>query len=223
MARLVTGPGPQTLETRSTRPIPSRSNGVPQLPPSAAAPPHPLCLFQGAFANRFANGTLHRRRSPTCVYPLLAGAAGAPQAEALAQRWLLNASRFCLNPQWPRGNTDVCYWGLPSISADDAAYLVHDHNRRVYWRGNVWGAQVMLTYWALAHRRYRDLPGPAAARKALCRQMLALLRTTWHGERAVCEHYSPKRDVVACEGESDSFHTWGALLGMASLVEEGYY
>ena len=43
----------------------------------------------------------------------------------------MNSSRFCLSPSGDfAGNTDDCYWGLPSISADDPAFP-----QLGYWRG----------------------------------------------------------------------------------------
>ena len=92
----------------------------------------------GVFSNRFANGTFYPRISPTSFYPMLAGAASPERATILIQRWLLNASRFCLTPKGDFvGNSDTCYWGLPSISADDPAFPPLG-----YWRGFVWGPYV---------------------------------------------------------------------------------
>lgn len=77
----------------------------------------------GAFINRMPNGTFHRRVSPTSFYPLMIKAATAAQASRTATAWLLNSSRFCLSPIGNfSGLTDECYWGLPSISADDPAF-----------------------------------------------------------------------------------------------------
>jgi hypothetical protein len=45
----------------------------------------------------------------------------------------------------------VCYWGLPSISADDPAFP-----KLGYWRGYVWGPMVQLTYWGL--QNYQHVP-----------------------------------------------------------------
>ena len=55
-------------------------------------------------------------------------------------RWLLNSTRFCISEDWPSGVTDDCYWGLPSISADDPAFPPLG-----YWRGYVWGPMIQLT------------------------------------------------------------------------------
>jgi hypothetical protein len=38
--------------------------------------------------------------------------------------WLTNRSRFCINPNGSTDGNDpnACFWGLPSISADDPAF-----------------------------------------------------------------------------------------------------
>ena len=76
--------------------------------------------------------TFHGRRvSPTSFYPLLAAAATPGRAAAMVRGWLLNASRFCVAPGGDfAGNGDACYWGLPSIAADDPAFPALG-----YWRG----------------------------------------------------------------------------------------
>ena len=69
--------------------------------------------------------------------------------------WLLNASRFCVSPTANfSDNNASCYWGLPSISADDVAFP-----KLGYWRGYVWGPMSLLTYWGLSHPAYAHLPG----------------------------------------------------------------
>ena len=71
-------------------------------------------------------------------------------------------ARAALSAPSPHGR-----WGLPSISADDPAFRAH---RGAYWRGLVWGPQVLLTYWGL--REYAHVPAAAAARRALVAQAL---------------------------------------------------
>jgi putative isomerase len=81
--------------------------------------------YQQIFANRYPNGTFSNRISPTSFYPLLVGAADPAQAEIMVHQWLLNASRFCISPTGDFAGNDPngCYYGLPSISADDPAYM----------------------------------------------------------------------------------------------------
>ena len=73
---------------------------------------------ESIFSNQFRNGTFSTRVSPTSFYPLLGNVATDYQASSMVQNWLLNSSRFCLG----NSRRDDCYWGLPSISADDPAY-----------------------------------------------------------------------------------------------------
>ena len=47
-----------------------------------------------------------------------------------------------------------CYWGLPSISADDVAFQKTGDDG--YWRGHVWGPMIQLTYWGL--QNYDHVP-----------------------------------------------------------------
>merc|ERR1712139_192878 len=90
------------------------------------------------------------------------------QVELMMNNWLLNSSRFCINLDWPNGNSDTCYWGLPSISADDPAFPPLG-----YWRGYVWAPWAQLTYWAL--QEYEHLPLVSKTRKALAKQMTAMM------------------------------------------------
>ena len=171
----------------------------------------------GAFVNRFPNGTFNRRVSPTSFYPMLAGAATTEQAAALMGGWLLNSSRFCVSPTGDfAGNRDSCWWGLPSISADDAAFPALG-----YWRGFVWGPMALLTYWGLAHPAYATLPPVARARAALCAQMGALFLRQWRLNRHVCENFSPKRNATECTGMH--YYHWGGLAGFIGLLDAGFY
>ena len=91
----------------------------------------------GVFASRFASGAcpsnltlcdndqgFYRRISPTSVWPMLAGAATDDQATAMMTGWMQNKTRFCITPNGDFAGNDpkTCYWGLPSISADDPAF-----------------------------------------------------------------------------------------------------
>eukprot|EP00937_MAST-01D_sp_MAST-1D-sp2_P003752 g3752.t1 len=176
----------------------------------------------GAFVNKFTtNGTFYRRVSPTSFYPLLAGIATDEQAATMATRWLLNASRFCLAPggdPHAGNNSRACWWGLPSISADDPAFPPLG-----YWRGYTWGPMAQLTYWAL--QQYPHVPAVAAARVALARQMTDMGLAQWHAHRHVCENYNPGF-VAANKGTDctgDKFYHWGGLTAFISLIEAGHY
>ncbi len=91
-----------------------------------------------AFANKFSNtsaGVFYPRITPTSFYALQTLAPSDAQADAMATKWLMNSSRFCVTGDGSyTGNADTCYWGLPSIQASDPAYPPLG-----YWRGYIWG------------------------------------------------------------------------------------
>jgi hypothetical protein len=60
-----------------------------------------------------------------------------------------------------------------------------------------------------------------AARKALAKQSTAMMMEQYDSHAHICENYSPNRDHSDCTG--DSFYSWGALAGMVSLIEDGYW
>ena len=78
----------------------------------------------GIYTNVFSvNNSFNRRYSPTSFYPLIGKGPSNEHAERMAQHWLMNKTRFCLSPNGDfAGLTDECYWGLPSIAADDSAF-----------------------------------------------------------------------------------------------------
>lgn len=171
------------------------------------------------FTNRFPNGTFYRRISPTSFYPMLARAATDSQAEAMVSGWLLNASRFCISPGGDfSGNSDSCYWGLPSISAADLAYPPLG-----YWRGYIWGPMAQLMYWSLLE--YDHLPIVRQGRKALCAQLEKLMLSQWREHRHICENYNPHRTADTSSGDCSGtkFYHWGALTGLIGLLEDGYW
>jgi len=171
----------------------------------------------GIFVNRLATGRFRRRITPTSFYPMLSGIATVGRAESMLRGWLLNASRFCITPKGNfAGNDDTCYWGLPSVSADDPAFPPLG-----YWRGYVWGPMALLTYWGLSHEAYLDVPLVTTARAALCKQMGALFLTQWRAHRHVCENFSPWRNATECTGMR--FYHWGALAGFIGLLDAGFY
>ena len=163
----------------------------------------------GIFVNRFWNGTFYRRITPTSFYALMAGAATDAQAEAMVRDWLLNPDRFCIAPNGDfGGNHDDCYWGLPSVQRGDPAFRALG-----YWRGFVWGPMAMLTYWSLV--RYDHLPIVRSARKAMCKQLTALMMSQWRAHRHICENFYPYKNATDCSGTK--FYHWG--LGWDDLAD----
>jgi Trehalase len=185
---------------------------------------------QGVFVNRYttagqntnsssAVGSFSARVSPTSFYALLADAATDEQAERMTKEWLLNASRFCISPNGDyTGNSDDCFWGLPSIAASDPAYPPLG-----YWRGFIWGPMAQLTYWSLLN--YDHLEIVRLARKSLCRQMAGLMMSQWTANRHICENYNPHREADTTGGDCSGtrFYHWGALTGLIGHMEDGIF
>jgi hypothetical protein len=145
----------------------------------------------------------------------MAGAATDAQAEAMVKTWLLSPDHFCISPKGDfAGNRDDCYWGLPSIQRADPAYPPLG-----YWRGYVWGPMALLTYWSLVN--YDHVPLVRSARKAMCKQLTALMLSQWRRNRHICENFNPHKNATDCSGTK--FYHWGALTGMITLIEEGFY
>ena len=185
-------------------------------------------------------GKPYPRISPTSFLPLLAGAASDAQATATTTAWITNASRFCVPPDashWPAKPPPPslanisCYWGMPSISADDAAFMVAGGTSGIYWRGETWAPQAFLTYEALA--RYDHLPILRQARGGLAAQQLGLLLSVWRTRHHVCENYaSTWRSAASSGGKFESpgaectgnhFYSWGGLSAFIALDQAGYY
>ena len=59
------------------------------------------------------------------------------------------ASLRSLAPPRRFANTSGCYWGVPSISADDPKFLVPGGTSGIYWRGETWAPQAFLVYLGL--------------------------------------------------------------------------
>jgi len=167
------------------------------------------------FTNRWWNGSFYRRISPTSFYSMLAQAATDEQATSMVRLWLLSPEHFCISPTGDYvGNSDDCYWGLPSIQKSDVAFPPLG-----YWRGYVWGPMAQLTYWSLQY--YDHIPAVRAGRKALCKQLTALMLSQWRSNRHICENFSPHKNASDCSGTK--FYHWGALTGLITLIEEGFY
>jgi neutral trehalase len=85
------------------------------------------------FTNKYPTGgddAFYRKISPTSFYPLMANASTDEQADDMMVHWLTNKSRFCINANYKTENEGRCYYGLPSISADDPTFPPLG-----YWRG----------------------------------------------------------------------------------------
>jgi len=173
---------------------------------------------RGVYANLvLTNGSLSERVSPTSFYPLLLGSRGMhddARAEEIVRRWLTNASRFCVQRR-----SNECYWGLPSISADDDSFAALG-----YWRGFVWGPMAQLVHWSL--KEFDHVPSVRVARKALAQQMSEMFMNQWRLHGHVCENYLPHKNGTEVDGKvwpdectGTTFYHWGALSGLIELTE----
>ena len=190
-----------------------------------------------AYANRFVGkDSFVAHVTPTSFYPMAIGAGSQDQTQAMVESWLLNSSRFCLSPNGDfEGNyPEKCYWGLPSVSADDPTYM---ESRWVYWRGYTWGPMSQLVYWSLQKTEQvrinsggnlrqsavstDDSNSIDRARKSLCKQMETLMMSQWTENRHICENYSPYKNATECSGTL--FYHWGALNGLIGMVEDGFW
>ncbi len=138
--------------------------------------------------------------APTNFYPLLGGVATADQARRMVDEHLMNPEEF------------YGEWMIPSISRNDSAYADN-----TYWRGRIWAPMNFLVYLGL--RNY-DQPG---AQRMLADKSRQLLLNEWEKKRRVHENYNAETGVGDDVRNSDSFYSWGGLLGLIPLIEAGYY
>jgi len=76
-----------------------------------------------------------------------------------------------------------------------------------------------LTYWSL--QNYDHISVVQTARKALCKQMTAMMMNQWNLHRHICENFNPHKDGADCTGSQ--YYHWGGLAGLISLIEAGYW
>jgi len=137
--------------------------------------------------------------APTNFYPLLAKAPTQEQAGRMINEHFFNKDEF-----WGE-------WILPSISRNNPAFK--DNH---YWRGRVWGPMNFLVYLGL--RNY-NLP---EAQKELAERSNKLLLKEWMEHRHVHENYNSETGEGCDMHSSDPNYHWGALLGLITLIENGY-
>ena len=111
-------------------------------------------------------------------------------------------------------NPDEFYgeYMLPSIARNDPAF-----KDNTYWRGRIWAPMNFLVYLGL--KNY-DLP---EARKILAEKSHNLLMKEWLPNRRVYENYNAETGEGPDVRNSDSFYSWGGLLGLIALMEGGYW
>jgi len=138
--------------------------------------------------------------APTHFYPLIAEVPDQNKAESMVNNYLLNPDYF------------YGEFMIPSISRNDPAYKDNS-----YWRGRIWAPMNFLVYLGL--RNY-DLP---EARKILSEKSFNLLMQEWKANRRVYENYNAETGQGSDVRNSDSFYSWGGLLALISLMENGYW
>jgi hypothetical protein len=146
----------------------------------------------GIYENRYWNGRLSKRLSPTNFYPMLAGVATPKQAERMVKEHLLNPKEF---------------WGkyvIPTIARNDPTF-----NNQFYWRGDIWGPTNYLVYEGL-NRYGKDDVALQFAQKSY-----DLFMDDWHAHQHTDEQY------YAWGGSAggDLHYTWGALLCLIPMEQ----
>eukprot|EP00935_MAST-01C_sp_MAST-1C-sp1_P000797 g797.t1 len=179
----------------------------------------------GVFSNVLLNGSFYPRIAPTSFYPMLAGIATDEQAETLVRAWLTNSTRFCVPVSaaaWPpaeqKPQNQTCFWGMPSISADDPAYMASSYN---YWRGFNWAPQSLLVYLGLT--RYSHLKDVKDALAGLSAQQLELMLSVWRARHHICENYPSVLQEDAAECTGNWMYIWGGLPALIALIQAGLY
>ena len=101
---------------------------------------------------------------------------------------------------------------IPSVPFDDPSF-----HEQVYWRGTVWGPLNFIVYLGF---RNNELQGPA---RDLAKKSGELFLKEWKRKNFVSENYSS----ITGTGDdkrlrSTRFYTWGSLLGIIPLMQEGF-
>ena len=154
----------------------------------------------GAYLNyRTDVDSLSTRVSPTLFYPLMAKVGNDEKNEIIMGHFY---------------NTEEFYgeWMLPSTTRNDPTF-----SQQRYWKGAIWPPLNFLTYLSLRQAGYTD------AATELSEKSLKLIMTEWTRKGYVSENYS----AITGTGDdsrlsSDRFHSWGALFGIMTFIENGY-
>ncbi len=153
----------------------------------------------GTFLNkRTDSGEFDPRVAATNLYPMLAGVATQEQAERMVKELLLNPEEF--------GGE----WLIPLSPRSDPSF-----KDQLYWRGRIWPPVNFLVYLGLRNYQLDD------ARKALVESSKKMFLGEWEKNGSVWENYCPLEGIGGNSPNSHPLYTWGALLGLICLIEEG--
>ncbi|MFW5709892.1 MAG: MGH1-like glycoside hydrolase domain-containing protein [Bacteroidota bacterium] len=136
-------------------------------------------------------------------YPLIGGAATDEQALTIVKDYFYNPDQF-----WGE-------WIIPTISRSHPNF--RDDR---YWDGRIWPPVNFLVYTGL--RNYTHLPEVEKAKNDLVVKSRELLLKRWKMDRYVQEDYNAHTGMGEEENQYSRFYHWGGLLGLMSLIEEGY-
>jgi hypothetical protein len=136
--------------------------------------------------------------SAMSFFPLFAGLADDEQAQRMVDGYLRDPARF--------GGD----WVVPSSPRDDERSAAQS-----YWSGRAWPPVNFLIYVGLL-RSGRD-----ADRAWLAERSSALVLAEWRKHRHVHENYSSDSGEGCDVANSEPFLTWGGLLSLIVLIEEG--
>lgn len=148
---------------------------------------------------RTDTGQLSTTLSPTMFYPLIARMASPDRAKQMVDRHLMNPDEF------------YGEYMIPSVSRVNP-----DFPRQRYWKGAVWPPLNFLVYFGLRNYGFTQISGELAQKSN------AMLLQGWREHGIICENYS----AITGKGDdprlsSDPFHSWGALMGIMSMIESG--
>lgn len=154
---------------------------------------------EGLYLNYLPDSQTHQSvKAATNFYPLLTGLPSQERAERMVREHLLNEEEF-------RGD-----WVVPVSPKNDPSY-----RDQLYWRGRIWPPVNFLIYLGL--REY-DLP---EARRELVEKSREMFLAEWKRSGSVWENYSPITGKGGDSPHSHPLYTWGGLLGLMTLIEEG--
>lgn len=158
----------------------------------------------GYFRNKsWVTGEFSDVTSINGFYPMIAKAATKDQVRKILENYFFNPDEF------------YGEWIIPVMARSHYAH----HDKSLYWDSKIWPPVNFLVYLGL--RNY-ELDIALEAREELVNKSEWLLMKDWRERGYVRENYDPDSGMGEIEQKSDPFYHWGGLLGLMSLVEEGY-